>query len=125
MWTVDTDKVMSEILDGEAVIIDLASGRYHAAIGVACTIWEGLLCGHSFERIMNDVHRHHTGVPADAETVVRVFIDSVVAAGLAQPSANTGSTSDSRVPAGPEPTITRFSVAPPAAEIPAGPASMA
>lgn len=104
MWLVNADKVLSEILDGEAVIIDLASGRYHAAAGVAATVWGGLICGHALDRIMGDVRRLHTGVPADAETAVQAFIDSVVAAGLAQPAANAGSTSDSRVPAGPEPT---------------------
>ena len=57
MWQIDNDKVMSEILDGEAVIVDLASGRYHAAAGVAATVWEGLLCGHSFERIMDEARR--------------------------------------------------------------------
>lgn len=104
MWLIDPNKVMSEILDGEAVIIDLVTGRYHAAAGVAATVWEGIVCGHALDRIMSDVHRSHTGVPADAETAVRAFIDSVVEAGLAQPATNTGSTSDSRVPAGPEPT---------------------
>lgn len=104
MWLIDPNKVMSEILDGEAVIIDLATGSYHAAAGVAGTVWEGMVCGHSLDRIMGDVRRSHTDVPADAETAVRTFIDSVVAAGLAQPATNAGSTSDSRVPAGPEPT---------------------
>jgi len=104
MWLIDPNKVMSEILDGEAVIIDLATGRYHAAAGVAATVWEGIICGHSFDRIMSDVRRAHTDVPDDAEAAVHAFIDSVVEAGLAQPATNAGSTSDSRVPAGPTPT---------------------
>lgn len=98
MWLVDSNSVLSEILDGEAVIIDLSSGRYHAAAGVAATIWEGVLCGHSLARIMDDVRRAHSGVPNDAEAAVRAFIDSVVVQGLAQPSAGDTSTSDPRNP---------------------------
>jgi hypothetical protein len=101
---VDPSRVMSEVLDGEAVIVDLASGRYHAAVGVAATVWEGIVCGHAFDHIMNDVRRLHSGVPEDAEVAVNAFIESVVAAGLVQPSTSGTSTSDDRVPAGPEPT---------------------
>ncbi|MFM8528721.1 MAG: PqqD family peptide modification chaperone, partial [Ilumatobacteraceae bacterium] len=78
MWMVDPNRVLSEVLDGEAVIVDLASGKYHAAAGVAATVWEGMLCGHSLDRIMDDVHRVHCDVPDDAEEAVRSFIDSVV-----------------------------------------------
>lgn len=97
MWLVDESKVMSEILDGEAVIIDLASGRYHAAAGVAATVWEGMLCGHSFDGIMHDVRRVHTEVPHDAEGAVRAFIERVVTAGLATPTGEAAATSDRRL----------------------------
>jgi len=104
MWVVDSNKVMSELLDGEAVIVDLATGRYHAAVGVAATVWEGILCGHSLELIMDDVRRAHTGVPDNAEHHVKGFIVSVVDAGLAMPSTEVLSTSDTRSPISGEPT---------------------
>ena len=104
MWFVDPNKVMSELLDGEAVIVDLASGRYHAAAGVAATVWEGILCGQSFEHIMDDVRRAHTGLPADAGHLVKEFIVRVVDRGLAIPSTELLSTSDTRSPIGVEPT---------------------
>jgi hypothetical protein len=96
MWIVDPNKVMSEILDGEAVIIDLASGRYHAAVGVAATVWEGVLCGHSFDQIMVEVHRAHTGVPDNASHAVKSFIVELVENGLAIPSTDALSASDTR-----------------------------
>ncbi len=83
VWQVQSEHVMAEVLDGEAVIIDMASGRYHAAAGVAGTIWEAVTAGRSLDGILADVRRLHSGVPEDAgERVVR-FLDELVAAGLA------------------------------------------
>ena len=104
MWVVDPNKVMSELLDGEAVIIDLASGTYHAATGVAATVWSGIVVGHSLERIMDDVRRAHTDVPTDAELHVKEFIVRVVDSGLAVPSTEILSTADARSPIQGEPT---------------------
>ena len=93
MWSVDRQNVLSEILDGEAVIIDLATGRYHAAAGVGATVWAGIVSGDTIDAIMSEVERSYTGVPADAADAVRSFIDSLVATGLCR-------SSDGAAPAG-------------------------
>ena len=81
-WRVKSTEVMSEILDGEAVIIDLASGRYHGAAGVGATVWQAISAGSSLDAIVAEVARLHTAVPADAADQIRGFIDQLVAAGL-------------------------------------------
>jgi hypothetical protein len=81
-WHVRSAQVMSEVLDGEAVIIDLASGRYHAACGVAATVWQAISVGSSIEGILAEVARLHTAVPDDAADQIRRFIEQLVAAGL-------------------------------------------
>lgn len=86
MWFVDRNSVQSEVLDGEAVIVDFATGRYHAAAGVGATVWEAMKYGQEFDEIMIEVQSSHTEVPDDAEISVRAFIDSVVDAGLAKRS---------------------------------------
>lgn len=83
VWRVRSEHVMAEVLDGEAVIIDMASGRYHAASGVAGTVWEAVTAGRSLDGIMADVRRSHSGVPEDAAEQVARFLDSLTAAGLA------------------------------------------
>ncbi len=83
VWRVRSEHVMAEVLDGEAVIIDMASGRYHAAAGVAGTVWEAVTAGRSLDGIMTDVRRFHSGVPEDAADQVTRFLDSLAAAGLA------------------------------------------
>ena len=105
MWFVDATKVISETLDGEAVIVDLASGRYHAAAGAAATVWDGMRLGYSLDRIMSDVRRLYTAIPGDAEAGVQAFIAAVVDAGLAVPVHAAESPADDHAPvtAGPEP----------------------
>jgi len=83
VWRSRSEHVMAEVLDGEAVIIDMASGRYHAASGVAGTIWEAVAAGRSLDGVMADVRRFHSGVPEDAADQVTRFLDSLAAAGLA------------------------------------------
>ena len=105
IWSVDPGKVISETLDGEAVIVDLASGRYHAAAGVAATVWEGMRLGFALDRIMSDVRRAYTAIPDDAEASVQTFIDAVVDAGLAVPlqAAESAADDHASVTVGPRP----------------------
>lgn len=98
MWLVDPDNVLTESVSDGLVIVNLPAGRRYVLHGVAATIWEGILCGHSVDCIMDDVRRFHAGVPDDAETPVRGFIAAVVDAGLAQPCGGPASVSDPRVP---------------------------
>jgi len=77
-------QVMSEVLDGEAVIIDMASGRYHAASGVAGTIWQAIGAGATFDAILTEVRRRHSGVPGDAAAAVEGFIEQLTQANLVQ-----------------------------------------
>jgi Coenzyme PQQ synthesis protein D (PqqD) len=81
-WRVRSAQVMSEVLDGEAVIIDMVSGRYHGAPGVGATVWQAISVGCSMEGILAAMARLHTAVPQDAADQVGRFIDELVAAGL-------------------------------------------
>ena len=92
MWSVDRTSVLSEILDGEAVIVDLSTGCYHAAAGVGATVWAGVVNGDSLEAIVAEVGRCHTDIPDDATAVISAFIETLVVAGLARPTVGTAST---------------------------------
>ncbi len=81
-WRVRSAEVMSEVLDGEAVIIDLASGRYHGTPGVGATVWQAISTGRSLDGILAEVARRHTAVPDDAPDQIRRFIEQLAAAGL-------------------------------------------
>ncbi|MEY4373351.1 MAG: hypothetical protein RL219_2120 [Actinomycetota bacterium] len=98
---------MAEVLDGEAVIIDLATGRYHAAAGVAATVWAAASAGASFPSIMATIAARHSDVPADAEHAVRAFLAQTVAAGLAVQDDAAGS---DVTPSFPDDSVTPWSV---------------
>jgi len=108
MWLIDQRTMQSEVLDGEAVIVDFTTGRYHAAAGVAATVWEAMKQGQEINEIMLQVRSAHTDVPEDAESSVLAFIDSVVDAGLAKqadPEIGQTSSSEQQTSTAPTPWI--------------------
>ena len=82
VWTVQPEWVMSEILDGEAVIVDLRTGRYHGAQGVAATAWSVLGRVADLGTIVREVSVVHAPVPIDVEVRISAFIDQLLAAEL-------------------------------------------
>lgn len=85
-------QVMSEVLDGEAVIIDMASGRYHAASGVAATVWQAISAGLTFDGILSEVGRRHSGLPVNAADAIDLFIKQLVDANLVTQGVTGGET---------------------------------
>lgn len=41
----NTETLASEVIDGEAIIMNMATGVYHSATGVGAVIWQALLDG--------------------------------------------------------------------------------
>ena len=54
-YTIDTNKVVSEIFNDEAVIVNLTSGAYYSFKGSAITIWQLLGAGYSDEEIIGQL----------------------------------------------------------------------
>lgn len=79
--------VAAEIIEGEAVIINLATGVYHSMDRVGARVWEALAAGWSVEEIAAALSQA-TGVPADAAAgdVARVLAP-LVDEGLLAPGA--------------------------------------
>jgi len=63
--------VVSEVLDGEVIIIHLQSGAYYSTLAIGADIWNALLRGHSVQEIVDWLARG-----AEAE---RVYIAAEVA----------------------------------------------
>ena len=78
--------VVAELVDGEAIVIDLRSGRYYSLLGPAATVWSRLLAGHSPAEILESV----TGAPTHEElgTSLQRFVDHLLAEGLIRPSSD-------------------------------------
>ncbi len=78
--------VVAELVDGEAIAIDLKSGRYYSLLGPAAAVWSRLLAGHSLAEILAGVPEvgSHDGLGES----LRQFVDNLLVEGLIRPSSN-------------------------------------
>jgi hypothetical protein len=67
--------VVSEVIDGEAIIMDMRSGLYFSADGVAALIWDAVAKGASLNDIEGWAARHYS---ADSLEAVRAFLDKLI-----------------------------------------------
>lgn len=51
-YTIDTNKVVSEIFNDEAVIVNLASGAYYSFKGSAIAIWQLIGAGYNDQEVI-------------------------------------------------------------------------
>lgn len=49
VYSVDLAVVASEVIDGEAIVMNLATGMYHSATGVGAVLWQAILDGASHD----------------------------------------------------------------------------
>jgi hypothetical protein len=70
--------VVSEIIDEEAIIMDLSTGRYFSAEGVGALIWDGMVCGFDIaqikQRIVQSYARDSAGLDADFEAFAAALL---------------------------------------------------
>jgi Coenzyme PQQ synthesis protein D (PqqD) len=83
-YTVCTPNVISEIIDGEAVIMDMKSGRYFSADGAGALIWQYVICGLTHDQILKRATAFAHAPQAREE--VSAFLDELQARGLIRES---------------------------------------
>ncbi len=86
-------EIVSEVIDGEAVILDLRSGHYYSVDGVGAQVWAGAVAGMPASDIVASCCAHFPAEPS-VRRDVDAFIELIVTAGLlvpAQESAPSGS----------------------------------
>lgn len=74
--------VVSEIIDGEAIIMDLKTGIYYSALGVGAVIWDGIVGGFDAAQIKQRINAAFSVVPASQDAEFDAFIQSVLAHNL-------------------------------------------
>jgi len=79
--------VVARVIDGEAIIINLASGLYYATRGAGAVVWEGVEAGLPVGEIVSAVCRQFAVAPEMAETDVHRLIDDLVEEQLIAPNA--------------------------------------
>jgi hypothetical protein len=80
VYRVNSSFVASEVIDGEAIIMNLENGRYHSASGVGAMIWQAILDGASDAAIRDDLTWLYAG--EDTGLHLDHFLEQLKDAGL-------------------------------------------
>ena len=83
-FVVPSLEIVSEVIDGEAVILDLRSGRYYTAEGVAAQVWQGATAGMQRRQIVESCRAHFPDQPS-VDSDIDAFLELLVTAGLLLP----------------------------------------
>lgn len=80
------ENVMAQELDEEFVLVDLQSGSYFGARGVAAAIWGLLAQGADEAEISRQIVDRYDGDPDQIRQDVKEFLATLVDRGLVRPS---------------------------------------
>ena len=94
---VNAPSVVAEIIDGEAVIMDLASGHYFSTQHIGCDIWRGVELGASRSAIIRSVASAYGVDIETASGAVASFIEELLKHKLVVESDGTASDAAERV----------------------------
>jgi hypothetical protein len=73
-FTINTPSVVHEIIDGEAVIVNMASGTYYSVDKVGADIWGFIESGANLNQITEAVSHLYQGSRAEIETSIKRLI---------------------------------------------------
>lgn len=75
---VNSPSVVAEVIDGEAVIMDLASGHYFSTQHVGCDIWRGIELGATRSAIVRSLASAYEVEPDAASEAVASFVGELL-----------------------------------------------
>ena len=96
IFQINTPAVVSEIIDGEAVIMNLKSGNYYSTEGVGAVLWHGIELGNTYIQLLDLVKTAFPTVPQDLAAAIDPFIDELITHELVRdmPAESAGAFSD-------------------------------
>jgi hypothetical protein len=96
LYQINTPNVVSEIIDGEAVIMNLKSGNYYSTEGVGSVLWHGIELGRTYPQLLDLVKTAFPTVPENLAAVIDPFIDELMTHELIReiPAESAGALSD-------------------------------
>ena len=82
------EEVASKVIDGEAIIINLANGVYYSMDKVGAFVWDRLQEGHTLDAVIASVIGAYDVPREQAESNVRDLVEELVQENLVVPSEN-------------------------------------
>lgn len=86
-YAVDPAKVVSEVIDGEAILINLANGYYYSLDSTGAVIWSLLQAGRTAPEIVSVLRSRYDCSHADPGAAVQALIATLEADELISPGA--------------------------------------
>lgn len=96
----DAQRAAGDVIDGEAIIIDLETGVYYSMQGVGGDIWSVLAAGATPAEITAAVTEGYAVEPERAAADVQALLAQLLEAGLVKPAAAGARTAEPALPAG-------------------------
>jgi len=84
-YRIDENKIVHEVLDQEAMVVNLDNGHYYALEGTAVDIWQAVAAGASAPEAADSVLQRYSGSRAEVEAAVRHFVAELLAESLLTP----------------------------------------
>ncbi len=81
-FRLNAPQVVSETIDGEAVVVNLATGTYYSITGDSILLWDAIVSGATVEDIAAAASRVTGSTAEDALAAVEGFCESLTAQGL-------------------------------------------
>lgn len=83
IFRTDPTRTVGEVIDGEAIVIDIETGSYFSLQGAGAFVWQ-MLSGYglSLEDLVTATHLHTATDAAQIEAPLRSFVESLVREGL-------------------------------------------
>ena len=82
------EEVASKVIDGEAIIINLANGVYYSMDKVGALVWDRLQAGYTLDDVITAVTGAYVVPREQAESNVRELVEELVQENLVIPSEN-------------------------------------
>lgn len=87
-YTLNSPNVISEVLDGESIILNMVSGKYYSIKDSGLFIWQAILSGSTREEVASALAKEFPAKMAEIEQEVCRLVDRFVEEELVRPSAN-------------------------------------
>jgi len=93
--------VISEVIDGEAIIVNLETGAYYSLQGVGAHIWEAVTAGATHDEVASTLIARYSGEPSAIRAAVDGLIDELTHEALIVVTAETNGAESSTLPNAP------------------------
>src|SRR5688572_18758668 len=79
---IGSNEIVSKVIDGEAIIINLSNGLYYSTVGTGAVVWSGIEAGKTPQDIVDRIAAQFDQVRAVIDHEVTAFTSQLESEGL-------------------------------------------